>query len=215
MKISVCIPCIEEHIIYLRGCLSSIYTQSQTPDEIVLVISNICDAARVNAYIEDLLLEFPNIATTVKYILDKQFAGENRNHAISIASGDIISFIDADDIMHKDRLNIIKGMFYNLKCVGVLHHFRENVPPDTADCTFSHDDIEPYMFSHLLHFGHGSFKKDIFDEFKYSDKHRGQDVEFVHNILPKYLSQLYIYKKPLTYYMSNRSAFYKNFSEQA
>lgn len=217
-NISVCIPCIEKHIVYLKDCLQSIEYQTFYPYEVIIVISNILNMDATKTYVNNLLATFTKLNIIVHYTKDMKYAGENRNKAVKISTGNIISFIDADDLMRKDRLYIINMIFKIYpKCIGILHYFYENITPHKIDCicdeckeNFLSYNVEKYLFSDKLHFGHGSFKRELFDEFKFTNKPRGQDVEFVHNILEKHLKNLYIYKKPLTYYISNHSTFYND-----
>lgn len=209
-KISICIPCIEKHTPFLYNCIDSINNQSVTPYEIIISISNISDLKRmddIKKLCEKIKID-SKIPIYIEYTFEKKYAGENRNICINKASGDIISFIDADDIMHKDRIKIIKNIFDKYpNHVGILHYFVENQYLDTNE-EFEQNHLIQYSFSHLLHFGHASFRKKIFDEYKYGSDPRGQDVKFIASILPKYFDNLLIYKKPLTFYMSNNSSYY-------
>lgn len=215
-SISVCIPCIESHIVFLSDCLISIAEQSHTPKEVIISISNIQNMKKVKKRVNSIIKKNSKLNIVVLYTNDKKHAGENRNIALSNAGGDIITFIDADDIMRKDRLNIIYNIF-NLydDCMGLYHYFYENKDRHMIDCecdecceNFCLSCVEEYIYSDKLHFGHGSFRRKLFDEFLYTDKPRGQDVEFAHNVLQKYLKNLKVYKKPLSFYNSKNSSFY-------
>ena len=47
-----------------------------------------------------------------------QTAGQNRNRAFAVATGEIVSFFDADDEMHPQRLQIIEEMFEVRKIIS-------------------------------------------------------------------------------------------------
>jgi hypothetical protein len=111
--------------------------------------------------------------------------------------------------MRCDRLYVLYMIFtLNPEVVGVIHPFYENEFPAEINENFDTKNIKPYQYNPRLHFGHMAFRRILFDKFKYSNKPRGQDIEFVEFILPEYINQLRIYDKPLTYYISDRSTFY-------
>lgn len=206
-KISICIPCIQKHIPFLSDCIVSINNQTVLPFEIVVSVSNITDMKSVKN-ICDNISKVSKIPIKFKYTYEKKYAGENRNICVNESEGNIVSFIDADDLMHKDRIKILNEIFikYN-ECIGILHYFVENRSLDNEE-KFDEQYIQKYSFSDLLHFGHSSFRKKIFEKYKYGFDPRGQDVKFIASILPEYLDNLLVYKKPLTFYMSNNSSFY-------
>jgi glycosyltransferase involved in cell wall biosynthesis len=213
LSISVCIPCVESHIIYLPDCLNSISNQTHKPNEVIICISNISSSLEeVKRKIELLCSQYIDLNIKVDFTAESRYAGENRNKAVEISTGEIITFIDADDLMRCDRLYVIHKIFsLNPDAIGIIHKFYENKFPleNQKEVNFDKIFIKKYMFSDDLHFGHSSFRREIFNEYKYSDKPRGQDIEFVHNILDKYINKLFIYNQPLTYYISDRSTFYK------
>lgn len=215
LSISVCIPCSEKHTIYLVDCLNSITEQTHKPNEVIICISGISDNKdefeKKKKDVEMLLRYYPELNIKVDFSTKTLYAGENRNKAVSMSTGQIITFIDADDIMRCDRLYVLHKIFsLNSNTMGVIHKFYENedIPPNKPEINFDKNDILPYLYSDKLHFGHASFRREIFNKYKYSNKQRGQDIEFVHNLLEEHISNLVIYNQKLTYYMSERSTFY-------
>jgi len=235
--LSVCIPCVEKHVKYLDGCMNSIYNQTVLPDEVIVSISS-CVVETIDTVSRILTKYNNRLKFIIIYTEEKKYAGENRNIALKKAGSEIISFIDADDYMYEERIFLIKTIFKEFKGIKcVLHYFTENIIPPSSFSSFSSstldgtdcdgqnnilDDsdwdsqkydqkyVKPYIFLEELHFGHANFHKSIFNDNKYlySDKPRGQDIEFINNLLPKYHSRILIYQQPLTYYISNRSTFY-------
>ncbi len=204
--ISVCIPCVKQHIVYLDDCLKSIERQSLQPYEVIIALSG------VNKHVINTVQNnMRHYRLNIKVIgtCEKQYAGDNRNRAVRESDGDIITFIDADDMMRSDRLYAIDQIFTNHPdCIGLLHYFEENTFEDPHKDTKEAICSMPYKFSAKLHFGHSTFRRSVFSEYQYTSKPRGQDVEFVHNVLQKYLDQLRVCPMTLTYYHSNRSTFF-------
>ncbi len=213
LNISVCIPCIEAHVKYLPDCLDSIAKQSRCPDEVVICISNIKKETfnDVEHVAKSLAMCYAGLNIKFSLTTDAKYAGENRNKAVEIATGDVVTFIDADDVMRYDRVYILDQIFCTYpNIIGVIHRFYENILPHSSSATSTFDKkcVKKYQYFDYLHFGHCTFKKILFKDFSYTNKPRGQDVEFFHNILSKHIDHLVIYDQPLTYYISNRSTFY-------
>lgn len=215
LSISVCIPCIQEHVYLLDRCIKSIYNQTYLPFEVVISISNITGGCEsifyAQRYVEELLMQYRDrLNILITYTKQQQYAGENRNKCIKIATGDIISFIDADDIMYSNRLNTIVTIFKVYpKCMGILHLFTENnIDNAEPDQSFNTDFMSEYEFSEHIHFGHPSFRRVVYDKYQYSNSPRTQDFDFIESVLPEYLANIIIYNKQLTCYVSDDSTFF-------
>ena len=210
LSISVCIPCIEKHIPLLARCVGSIYRQIILPKEVIISISSVKDIANTESEVENLIGKFrKRLYIKVLYTEEAKYAGENRNKAIVESTGDLISFIDADDTMYTNRLYVIKRIFLQDEdCLGLLHFFTENDDLRNEKWNFDKTCVIDYMYSNQIHFGHPTFRRQVFSELKYSSMPRMQDIKLVEYMLPKYRGNLRIYKKRLTNYNSNNSTFY-------
>lgn len=213
LKISVCIPCLSDHIYLLDRCIKSVYKQILHPHEVIVSISSVQDLETTKTNVENQIGKYRDrLKLIILYTSEKKYAGENRNIAISHSTGDIITFIDADDAMHNNRLWVLGRTFSKYQsCLGVLHHFTENEEIRNEKWEFDESNIKDYEYTDKLHFGHPTFRREIFDKFSYSNKHRGQDFELLENIVQKLRYNLKIYEKKLSHYYSNDSLFDYNF----
>lgn len=102
MRIGVCIPCHVSHIKYLPKCLESIENQTRQPDVVSISISETYQPP-----------ELPTYSFEVKLTISQEHhcEGGNRNIAASIIDTEIVTFFDADDIMHPQRLQTIQYAF--------------------------------------------------------------------------------------------------------
>lgn len=210
-SISVCIPCISKHIPLLKTCVQSIYKQIILPKEVIISVSSAEDETKAEEQIEELIGQFRK-RLNIKIICtkDPKYAGENRNIAIAASSGDIVSMIDADDLMYSNRLYVLKRIFdMDDDCIGVIHHFSENKSYRNEKWNFNLDNVYPYSYSNMLHFGHPTFRRSLFNKVKYSAAPRMQDIKFVDYILPEHRANLKVYTGKLSHYNSEFSTFYK------
>lgn len=123
MKLAVCIPCVNGHREILRKTIKFIETQTRKPDLIIISISS---TIRDPAYDTD-IINSVSIPTTLLHTNKQLYAGANRNIAATEAvkqGATHISFFDADDIMHPQRLEYIERVFTeHPELVGFLHCF--------------------------------------------------------------------------------------------
>jgi cellulose synthase/poly-beta-1,6-N-acetylglucosamine synthase-like glycosyltransferase len=93
MRISVIIITrnVEE---FMTDCLDSLVSQSRKPDELIIVDAESTDAthAIVNKYAKE--------HHFIKMYVKALQKGESRNFGVSMASGDIVAFLDADTIVN-------------------------------------------------------------------------------------------------------------------
>ena len=115
MKIGVAIPCYKGHITRLFELLDSIEKQTRVPDKVVVSCSSTDDFTHCKEY---------NFSLEIVITSEKKTAAQNRNIAISrLATMDYITFIDADDIMHPQRIEILLKVFHEYDCDIILHNF--------------------------------------------------------------------------------------------
>ena len=94
MHISVVIPTYNRYD-YLKEALTSVFTQTYLPYEVIVVDDGSTDAT------EQVQKDFPNI----KYIYQKNSGVSSaRNLGISMTSSEWIAFLDSDDRWHSDKL---------------------------------------------------------------------------------------------------------------
>jgi glycosyltransferase involved in cell wall biosynthesis len=116
MRIGVAIPCYKNHIFPLIRCLDSIAAQTVKPDQVIVS----CSSSKPED-LPELNYSFPLRVITTE---EKKNAAQNRNIAASYLDTEIVSFFDADDEMHPQRLEAIKDAFMSYRpCDIVLHSF--------------------------------------------------------------------------------------------
>lgn len=130
-KIAVCIPCAPKDRGYLKYCLFSVQAQTRQPDIVVVALSIIADPTK-------LVMDLSGVTIPIEYVYSPKtlFAGANRNLAAAKAhelGATLLSFFDADDIMHPRRLECIEKIFEeNPKITGLVHHFMVGPKSDMA-----------------------------------------------------------------------------------
>ena len=183
LTVTIGIPCIKEDMDKIQKLKKSIDAQTVQPDEVIVVISDIPKD------------ECPVIDNWKVFCREKlQHAGISRNDAWSEASSDVVTFIDADDEMYAERIEIIRDYFsHNPKLMLLIHeHSREPLSThkqSTWPVRAKKDGHAIYMQMrktqgkqlHLhgaLHHGHISIRNNIKCE-PYTNRRKGQDSEFV------------------------------------
>lgn len=109
LSIAVCIPCAPKDIKYLKYCLASVQAQTRPADAVIVSISSTPDPSKVSIDLSGI-----TIPVDIIYSATNKYAGANRNIAAKRAvenGADILSFFDADDIMHPRRLERIEDIF--------------------------------------------------------------------------------------------------------
>ena len=103
MKIGVAIPAYIGHINRLFELLDSIEKQTRLPDKVVVSCSSTREFNNNKTY------SFPLQIIVTE---ERQNAAQNRNIAASnLMDMDFITFIDADDIMHPQRVEVLLKVF--------------------------------------------------------------------------------------------------------
>jgi len=119
MFISVIIPCfnVENYII---DCLDSVYNQTYSNIEVICIDNNSSDGTLKSLYLyqkkhPELMIESEPIPG----------ACAARNKGLKIAKGEWIQFLDADDLLEKDKiehqLKLIYSNHYNLAYIAASH----------------------------------------------------------------------------------------------
>jgi hypothetical protein len=127
MSITICIPCYKVHLQKLIRCFDSIEAQTVKPAEVIVSCSSTRD--------EELPIEFTTTRYSFPYRInvtqERKNAAENRNRAAELATTPYISFFDADDMMHPQRLEFITKALrqYPLTAI-VLHGYRTVQEPE-------------------------------------------------------------------------------------
>lgn len=187
LKTSLIIPCHYKHAVNLAPLLSMYENQTRLPDEVVISISE--------AYLlgEGILEGLQNIRwafpVTIVVSNSHKYAGENRNTACEIASGDLFIFQDADDIPHPQRVEIIHHLFSVFEIDHLMHEFIKIYPDMTAIAFAPLSNFEslylanpktfdPVWYSNRFTNGNIAYSRKVFEKVKWTDKPRQQDTEF-------------------------------------
>lgn len=115
-SLGVVIPCHKPYIPYLKKCLDSIEAQTVKPSSVLVVCSSSTDRDIPNEYRTK--YSFPLLIVTREGAFN---AAENRNYGSNLLQTDVVSFFDADDVMHPQRIEIL---FKAMKDADIaLHSF--------------------------------------------------------------------------------------------
>jgi len=225
MKIGVAIPSYVGHIEHLFKLLDSIQNQTHLPDKVVVSCSSTKNTD-FDLYVEK-IKQFTFLLEIV-IIEEKKNAAQNRNIAASKLTGvDYITFIDADDVMHPQRIEILLQVFKEDDCDIILHNYFLNVNFENnlfkkIECNeiiLRINSLRQHWsgciehinyFDESIHHSQVSVKKSIFDIIQFPEEtefNRKEDCIFCHRVfnLPN-IKNAYIGNK-LSYYAPSNTDF--------
>lgn len=199
--VSLCIPCIPRDKEKLLRLMENVSNQSLKPMEVVISLSG---EKYTNDNFKNKLEKIAKVPIKIIYSSDKKTASENRNIASNNVKGDIISYIDADDLMNKNRIKRIVEIFKEYDCNAVLHSFELTLDTNSISKNNKRIYKGKYMYNlskefkaefldikneNTIHHGHVSIKKSVFDNIQFNTSeqyNRGQDSKFVRDIIDFY-----------------------------
>ncbi|MDH4186708.1 MAG: glycosyltransferase family 2 protein [Nitrospira sp.] len=122
-RISLIIPCYRDAATITRA-LESVYRQTRPVEEVIVVI----DCSPETEEIERVLRAFPHVVL-VKHAVNLGLAA-TRNTGVEAATGDIVTFLDADDELHPQKIELQMHVMQNegASTCEVL-----KVPPGASD----------------------------------------------------------------------------------
>ena len=173
MRIGVAVPCYIGHIDRLLVLLDSIDKQTRLPDKVVVSCSSTVAMPATPTYKFEL-----------EIVCDptRKNTAQNRNIAAQrLSDSDIISFFDADDVMHPQRIEFVEQAFLAGACV-VLHNYETEQAVFTLydACNISYNCLcqcASGCIRHLdwnsnnrIHHSQVSVKREIFEQVKCDER---------------------------------------------
>ena len=139
LSIGVAIPCYKAHIPLLKYCLDSIEDQTYKPTSVVVS----CSSTQQNDPELMSYMTMYSFPLTILVVEGYMNCAQNRNRATDdLSHVDLITFIDADDMMHPQRLEIIAKVFTDYpEAKALLHNYTGSIPRSDPWPMFELDKI--------------------------------------------------------------------------
>ncbi len=123
--ISVCIGAYNRRD-YIRECVDSVLGQSRPPDEVIVV-----DDASTDGTLE-ILEGYGNRITLIKRDRNSGICPVTRNQAAQAASGNLIAFLDSDDVWYPDKLARQEAFMLNHRAIPLCHTLCDVIDESSA-----------------------------------------------------------------------------------
>ena len=195
--IGIAIPCYHGHVTILTTLLNNIEKQSRKPDMVVVSCSGV----------QSIHQEKYSYPLQIVMTPDKLNTAQNRNIAAKLLHTDIITFMDADDQMHFQRLEMIEKAFeHNIDLF--LHNYIHGF--DTPDVTYENItfdinklEINPWgygarhierPYDDIIHNGHSSISKKVFESVQFNESpscHGKEDSVFNADVIRMFPNTAY------------------------
>jgi glycosyltransferase involved in cell wall biosynthesis len=211
---------------YLPELLSSIAKNVKQPERIVVALSQTShdDGNRLHKKLQPIVpVSRLHILATPAQCL----AGHNRNRGAKASREDILSFIDADDLMAPERVQTVCNLLKRHRADAVVHSYRSKSPmleklakptwkyiaselsPEQFAQMEAADRRHTYLRVHFLAHGHISVKTDAYWNVGGQREHvrSGEDALFIRDLCQRNFRVAYSPER-LSYYriwLSTRS----------
>lgn len=211
--IGVVIPCYLHHVEKLGSLLESIEKQTCKPDQVVVSCSSVSDDVHIpyNATMYSFPLQI------IRHVGRKN-AAENRNIATKYIRTSTITYFDADDMMHPQRLECIQDVFQKTDAKIILHNFINGSGNfqtyDIQSLKYNYGKLRrapsgcAYHIENLdfkIHHSQSSIRSTVFDMVQFNestDHERREDAVFCGDVLAHYPTQnAYIHEELSKYFM--------------
>ena len=190
--VGVAICCYHGHIPALSALFRSIDAQTRRPDHVVVSCSSTSP--------EDIPYDTGSYSFSLQIVTcrEKKNAAQNRNTAASYLQTDIVTFFDADDLMHPQRIAAIHHGFSMHDAYFMVHSFQQSpVFVRYKGYSYHINQLVVCPYGSILVRGRGmpianghcSVMRRILSEFAYSESVEDQgreDTVFSAQIIQKY-----------------------------
>lgn len=209
LTIGVAIPCYKRHIPHLSKLLTSLTHQSRLPNKVAIS----CSSATLEDF-QGFPYEFP-FPVEIKIHSERKNAAQNRNLAAKLLDTEIVSFFDADDTMHSQRLQAIHDAFTMFQTKIVLHSYTQESPTVLLPYDsfhFIHGNLRKAPsgcailsdnWSAPIHHAHVSVHRSILEITQFREdisSERKEDSLFCGDVLEYNLNTNVYISQPLSYY---------------
>ena len=153
---------------YLHKCLSSIKNQTYKNFEVIFFDNCSTDKSK------EILQNFED--ERFKYFKNENFSNlsKARNKAIKKANGEIISILDTDDFWEKEMLYNVNKAFNNyndIKFIYTNFYILKNNKKIKINSKINKPTIESIFKNYKLGINTLSFKREIFDHYKFDERY--------------------------------------------
>ena len=207
--ISVIIPVYNTEC-YLGACLDSVLNQSYQNLEIIVINDGSTD------YSQQIATKYAEQDDRIKiYSHENTGPAEVRNFGLSVATGDYIAFVDSDDLLYPDALEILLGVLAREQADMVEGAFvrgtifdkpkklsKINIEVFSADEAISNvlyqHKILPSMCGKLI-------KKNVFEGFEFTKGRLYEDLDIICRLIHNCNKLVYI-NYPVYFYRQNEKS---------
>ena len=149
--VGVAICCYHGHLNALSALFRSIEAQTRLPDQVVVSCSS---TSPEEVPYDTGSYSFPLCIVTCR---EKKNAAQNRNIAASHLRTDIVTFFDADDLMHPQRIHAIWYGFMTYDAYFMVHSFQYNDPVFVSYSSHSYilNQLTRCPYGSTIVMGHG------------------------------------------------------------
>ena len=136
MTCDIIIPCIPNHVKFLKERLTEIDNQTRKPDGVIIALSEY-DRIKSNELENSLKEIFSKVS--VLSTEKPQKAWDNRDRGAVYSNADVYCFLDADDRVHPQRVEAAMEKFESMNVLALLCEGSTN--PDIMDKQYEKDSF--------------------------------------------------------------------------
>lgn len=110
----------------IEACLASVLAQTLAPLEVIVVDD--CSVDATERVVESCQKFFSYAGIKLRYIKLEENGGPSkaRNKGITLATGNSVAFLDADDYWHREKLEIVDTCSTGIECCLITHDYSES-----------------------------------------------------------------------------------------
>ena len=181
MKVSVIVPVYNVEK-YIKKCLDSLVNQTLNGVEIIVVNDGSPDNSQ--KIIDEYTKKYKNVKS---YIKENGGLSDARNYGIKKATGEYISFVDSDDYIRNDMLEImynyaIKEDLDVVVCDSINVYDNGSEILIKSNNNYSDNDVRNYIISPPMACTR-LFKKTIFDKIQFKKNIYYEDLEMTPKVV--------------------------------
>jgi len=206
LTLSVLIPCYKPHLHKIVRLLESINNQTRIPDQVIISSSQTRPEDMLHLKLDS--YKFP---VSMVYHHQVKNQAQNRNILARLATTDVVSFIDADDVMHPQRCQIVMEAI-EAGAEFALHTFHSGIRTEYPTYTTEQIQFKPLQYlgwdkyigrigEAAVQNGHPTLRRRILDKVKYDEylAIAEEDIVFNYDVFKLGVACTYI-NVPLTDY---------------